>query len=103
MDVSIGLSWLLLVPLPASHPTPPPPFQTPTPRINAKLREKGKKEEGKRLREFIDAAWRIDPRVTAHREEERLERERKKNEKEEAKRAQREAEERQKAEEEAEK
>lgn len=38
------------------------------------MREKGKKEEAKRLREFVDAAWKIDPRVAAHREEERLER-----------------------------
>ena len=43
-------------------------------RINSKLREKGKKEEAKRLREFVDAAYRLDPRVTARKEEERLER-----------------------------
>jgi len=71
--------------------------------MNSKLREKGKKEETKRLREFVDAAWRIDPRVTAHREEEKLERERKKAEKDQAKRQQREEEERQKAEEAAKK
>lgn len=69
-------------------------------RINAKLREKGKKEEAKRLREFVEAAWRIDPRVAAHRDQERLERERKKAEKEEARKQQREEEERRKAEEE---
>jgi DnaJ family protein C protein 2 len=70
-------------------------------RINAKLREKGKKEESKRLREFVEAAWRIDPRVAARKEQERLERERKKAEKEEAKRRQRDEEERAKAEAEA--
>jgi hypothetical protein len=42
--------------------------------MNSKLREKGKKEEAKRLREFVDAAWRIDPRVAGHKEEERLQR-----------------------------
>lgn len=42
-------------------------------RINSKLREKSKKEEAKRLREFVDAAYKTDPRVTARREEERLE------------------------------
>lgn len=35
--------------------------------LNSKLREKGKKEEGRRLREFVDAAYRLDPRVAAHR------------------------------------
>lgn len=54
-------------------------------RINSKLREKGKKEEGKRLREFVDAAYRFDPRVIRRKEEEKAERERKKREKEEAK------------------
>lgn len=43
-------------------------------RNNAKLRERGKKEEGRRLRDFVDAAYRIDPRVTARKEAERLER-----------------------------
>lgn len=70
-------------------------------RLNAKLREKGKKEEAKRLREFVDAAYRLDPRVAARKEEERLERERKKAEKEAAKRQQIEEEERRKAEAEA--
>ncbi|GBF99777.1 hypothetical protein Rsub_12217 [Raphidocelis subcapitata] len=70
-------------------------------RMNSKLREKGKKEEAKRLREFVDAAWRIDPRVAGRKEEERLERERKKTEKEDAKRLQKEQEEREKAEAEA--
>ena len=36
--------------------------------MNAKLREKGKKEEGRRLREFVDAAYRLDPRVAARKE-----------------------------------
>ena len=31
-------------------------------RFNAKLREKGKREETRRLREFVDSAWRQDPR-----------------------------------------
>jgi len=43
-------------------------------RINSKLREKGKKEEGRRLREFVDNAYRLDPRVVARREAERRER-----------------------------
>ncbi|WIA35239.1 hypothetical protein OEZ86_003700 [Tetradesmus obliquus] len=70
-------------------------------RINSKLREKGKKEEGRRLREFVDAAYRVDPRVTARKAEQAAERERKKNEKAEAKRAQEQAAQRQKEEEEA--
>lgn len=37
-------------------------------RMNSKLREKGKKDEGKRLREFVDAAYRLDPRVAARKE-----------------------------------
>jgi len=55
-------------------------------RHNSKLREKGKKEEGKRLREFVDNAFRIDPRVVKKKEDDRIERDRKKNEKEEARR-----------------
>jgi len=55
-------------------------------RNNAKLREKAKKEEAKRLREFVDNAYRIDPRVSARKEAERLERERVKKEKEDARR-----------------
>jgi uncharacterized membrane protein len=43
-------------------------------RINSKLREKGKKEEGRRLREFVDAAYRVDPRVTARKEAQAAER-----------------------------
>jgi hypothetical protein len=42
--------------------------------INAKLREKGKKEEGRRLREFVDAAYRVDPRVIARKEAQAAER-----------------------------
>lgn len=51
----IHLLTLLLGPLPAC-------------RINSKLREKGKKEESRRLREFVDAAYKLDPRVMARRE-----------------------------------
>ncbi|GFH32919.1 uncharacterized protein HaLaN_32216, partial [Haematococcus lacustris] len=31
-------------------------------RMNSKLREKAKKEEGRRLREFVEAAYKLDPR-----------------------------------------
>ena len=41
---------------------------------NSKLREKGKKDEGKRLREFVDAAYKHDPRIARRKDEERLER-----------------------------
>lgn len=71
------------------------------PRYNAKLREKAKKEEAKRMREFVEAAQRTDPRVAARREEERAERERKKAEKEAARRAAEEAEAQRRADEEA--
>eukprot|EP00210_Caulerpa_lentillifera_P003003 g2867.t1 len=50
-------------------------------RQNLKLREKAKKDEAKRIREFVDSAYRIDPRVTKHREAEKQERLRKKKEK----------------------
>ncbi|KXZ42767.1 hypothetical protein GPECTOR_119g398 [Gonium pectorale] len=71
-------------------------------RNNSKLREKGKKEEGRRLRDFVDAAYKYDPRVLRKKEDDRLERERKKAEKEEARRkAQEEEEARKAAEEEA--
>lgn len=40
-------------------------------RQNQKLREKAKKDEGKRIREFIDSAFRLDPRVNLHREAEK--------------------------------
>ncbi|KAG2428866.1 hypothetical protein HYH02_014277 [Chlamydomonas schloesseri] len=70
-------------------------------RNNSKLREKGKKDEGRRLREFVDAAYKYDPRVARKKEEDRLERERKKAEKEEARRKAVEEEEARKAAEEA--
>ena len=34
----------------------------------------GKKDEGKRLREFVEAAYALDPRVTAKKAEEKAER-----------------------------
>ena len=43
-------------------------------RHNAKLREAGKKEEKKRLKQFVEDAYRRDPRVTARREFEKSER-----------------------------
>lgn len=66
-------------------------------RNNSKLREKGKKEEGRRLRDFVDAAYKHDPRVSKKKEDDKLERERKKAEKEEAKRKAAEEEEARKA------
>eukprot|EP00798_Chlamydomonas_sp_ICE-L_P018069 gene18069-24493_t len=50
-------------------------------RFNSKLREKGKKDEVKRLKAFVEDAYRIDPRVVKKRDEEKFERERKKQEK----------------------
>lgn len=69
-------------------------------RENAKLRIKGKKEEQKRLKQFVENAYRLDPRVLKKKEEERMERERKKQEKEAAMRRQQEEEERKRREEE---
>ena len=43
-------------------------------RQNAKLREKGKKEESKRLRDFVENAYKIVPRVLQHKEELKQER-----------------------------
>ena len=37
-------------------------------RHNSKLREGGKKEEKKRLKQFVEDAYRLDPRVIAHNE-----------------------------------
>ncbi len=54
----------MLVVFPAYPPT----------RNNSKLREKGKKEEGRRLRDFVDAAYKHDPRVSKKKEDDRLER-----------------------------
>lgn len=50
-------------------------------RENARLRAKAKKEETRRLREFVDRAYALDPRVNAKKEEARAEREAKKAEK----------------------
>lgn len=33
-------------------------------RQNSKLREKSKKDEARRLREFVESAYKIDPRVS---------------------------------------
>lgn len=43
-------------------------------RMNSKLREAGKKEEKRRLKEFVENAYRCDPRVIAHKEAQRAER-----------------------------
>lgn len=51
-------------------------------RYNSKLREKGKKDEFKRIRNFVDLAYKLDPRIAARKEAHRLERERQKAEKE---------------------
>lgn len=42
--------------------------------MNAKLREAGKKEEKRRLKEFVENAYRCDPRIIAHKEAQRAER-----------------------------
>ena len=42
--------------------------------MNAKLREGGKKEEKRRLKEFVENAYRCDPRVIAYKEAQRAER-----------------------------
>lgn len=77
-------------------------------RYNTKLREKGKKEEFKRLRDFVELAQRLDPRIRRRKEEQRAERERLKAAKEaererlaEEERKRKEEEERKRAEEEA--
>ena len=59
--------------LSSTHPSAPPLPPLPV-RNNSKLREKGKKEEGRNLREFVDAAYKMDPRVAKKKEDERLER-----------------------------
>lgn len=59
--------------------------------FNSKLRRDGKKEEARRLRDFVDAAWKLDPRVAAHKQHKLDERERRKHEKHAAKRAEEEA------------
>lgn len=38
-------------------------------RENQRLRAKAKKEETRRIREFVDRAYKLDPRVIAHKEE----------------------------------
>lgn len=42
--------------------------------MNSKLREQGKKEEKRRLKEFVENAYRCDPRIIAHKEAQRAER-----------------------------
>ena len=56
-------------------------------RFNAKLREKGKKEEARRMRDFVDAAYRNDPRVRRKKEEEEAKRKAKKEAKRQARQA----------------
>eukprot|EP01025_Chloroclados_australasicus_P055405 TRINITY_DN6700_c1_g2_i1.p1 TRINITY_DN6700_c1_g2~~TRINITY_DN6700_c1_g2_i1.p1 ORF type:complete len:694 (-),score=94.56 TRINITY_DN6700_c1_g2_i1:867-2726(-) len=55
-------------------------------RYNAKLRQAGKKEEQKRLREFVENAYKLDPRILRRKLEIKQEKERKKREKQEAQR-----------------
>ena len=42
--------------------------------MNSKLREQGKKEEKRRLKEFVENAYRCDPRIIAYKEAQRAER-----------------------------
>lgn len=63
-------------------------------RENQRLRTKAKKEETKRLRDFVDRAYSADPRVLAQKAAVKAERERKKEEKAAAARAKAEEEER---------
>jgi DnaJ family protein C protein 2 len=56
-------------------------------RFNAKLRDKGKKEEARRLRDFVDAAYRLDPRIRRKKEEEEAKRQAKKQAKRQARQA----------------
>lgn len=56
------------------HAAAPAPLLHPPRRMNSKLREKGKKDEGRRLREFVDTAYRLDPRVAARKEMQAAER-----------------------------
>lgn len=42
--------------------------------MNSKLREAGKKEEKRRLKEFVENAYRCDLRVIARKEEQKAER-----------------------------
>lgn len=70
-------------------------------RENARLRARGKKEETKRIREFVDVAYAGDPRIKAHKQRLREEREQRRREKAEAAAARAKAEETAKAEAEA--
>ncbi|KAH7615639.1 hypothetical protein Ndes2526B_g09614 [Nannochloris sp. 'desiccata'] len=51
-------------------------------RYNSKLREKGKKDDFKRIRNFVELANKLDPRIIARKEAQRAERERHKAERE---------------------
>jgi DnaJ family protein C protein 2 len=51
-------------------------------RYNSKLREKGKKDDFKRIRAFVELANKLDPRIVARKEAQRQERERHKLERE---------------------
>ncbi|MEW5320503.1 MAG: hypothetical protein WDW38_011571 [Sanguina aurantia] len=55
-------------------------------RNNSKLREKAKKEEGKRLRQFVDDAYRLDTRILRRKQNLINERDNKKKDKEDARR-----------------
>jgi len=62
--VSLALRWLF-----ARRPCSP--FLS---RENSKLRRKSEKDESKRLKEFVENAFAIDPRVIKHKQEEKEER-----------------------------
>jgi DnaJ homolog subfamily C member 2 len=67
-------------------------------RENGRLRARGKKDEAKRIREFVDLAYATDPRIKAHKLQLKEEREQRKRQKAAAAAARAEAEQRVKAE-----
>ena len=50
-------------------------------RENSRLRNKAKKEETRRIRDFVDAAFKLDPRVVAYKQAQKDAREQRKREK----------------------